>query len=119
MLISLRSYQQEAIQGFGKSAVAAEEVMKIFRQQAKEAKKLLSFGTFDDGKKGGKQKDNYLLDSLKAQQQAYKDDIYAFRAYGILIINEEERLAVERAKADGTYLQNKKDIQCLFFMFRG
>jgi len=106
--------QQEAIQGFGKSAVAAEEVMKIFRQQAKEAKKLLSFGTFDDGKKGGKQKDNYLLDSLKAQQQAYKDDIYAFRAYGILIINEEERLAVERAKTDGTYLQNKKDIHARY-----
>jgi hypothetical protein len=106
--------QQEAIQGFGKSAVAAEEVMKIFRQQAKEAKKLLSFGTFDDGKKGAKQKDNYLLESLKAQQQAYKDDIYAFRAYGILIINEEERLAVERAKTDGTYLQNKKDLHARY-----
>jgi hypothetical protein len=106
--------QQEAIQGFGKSAVAAEEVMKIFRQQAKEAKKLLSFGTFDDGKKGAKQKDTYTLDKLKAQQQAYKDDIYAFRAYGILIINEEERLAVERAKADGTYLQNKKDIHARY-----
>ena len=102
--------QQEAIQGFGKSAVAAEEVMKIFRQQAKEAKKLLSFGTFDEDKKGGKQKDNYLLDKLKAQQQAQKDDIYAFRAYGILIINEEERLAVVRAKVDGTYLNNKKEI---------
>jgi hypothetical protein len=88
--------------------------MKIFRQQAKEAKKLLSFGTFDDGKKGAKQKDTYTLDKLKAQQQAYKDDIYAFRAYGILIINEEERLAVERAKADGTYLQNKKDIHARY-----
>jgi len=102
--------QQEAIQGFGKSAVAAEEVMKIFRQQAKEAKKLLSFGTFDDGKKGAKQKDTYTLDKLKAQQQAYKDDIYAFRAYGILIINEEERLAIARATEDGTYLKNKKEI---------
>lgn len=40
--------QQEAIQGFGKSAVAAQEVMKLFRAQAKEAKKLLNFGTFDD-----------------------------------------------------------------------
>ena len=101
--------QQEAIQGFGKSAVAAEEVMKIFRQQAKEAKKLLSFGTFDDNK-GGNKKDNYLLDRLKSQQQAFKDDIYAFRAYGILIINEEERLAVARATKDGTYLNNKKEI---------
>jgi hypothetical protein len=63
------------------------------------------------GKKGGASpKDNFALDSLKAQQQAYKDDIYAFRAYGILIINEEERLAVARATEDGTYLKNKKEI---------
>ena len=56
-------------------------------------------------------KDTYLLDKLKAQQQAYKDDIYAFRNYGILIINEEERLAVSRAMVDGTYEKNKKDIR--------
>jgi hypothetical protein len=59
-------------------------------------------------------KDTYLLDSLKAKQQAYKDDIYAFRAYGILIINEEEKLAVARAKADGTYEKNKKDIHARY-----
>jgi hypothetical protein len=59
-------------------------------------------------------KDNYLLDSLKSQQQAYKDDIYAFRAYGILIINEEERLAKERAILDGTYLKNKKDLHARY-----
>lgn len=56
-------------------------------------------------------KDTYLLDKLKAQQQAYKDDIYAFRNYGILIINEEERLAVSRAMVDGSYEKNKKDIR--------
>lgn len=59
-------------------------------------------------------KDNYLLDSLKSQQQAYKDDIYSFRAYGILIINEEERLAKERAILDGTYLKNKKDLHARY-----
>lgn len=59
-------------------------------------------------------KDNYLLDSLKSQQQAYKDDIYQFRAYGILIINEEERIAKERAILDGTYLKNKKDLHARY-----
>ena len=59
-------------------------------------------------------KDTYTLDSLKAKQQAYKDDIYAFRTYGILIINEEERLSVARAKADGTYEKNKKDLHARY-----
>jgi hypothetical protein len=63
---------------------------------------------------GAKPKDNYLLDRLKSQQQAYKDDIYAFRAYGILIIKEEERLAVAKAKVDGTYEKNKKDIHARY-----
>jgi hypothetical protein len=66
------------------------------------------------GSTTGSPKDSYFLDSLRAKQKAYKDDIYAFRAYGILIINEEERLAVERAKTDGTYLQNKKDLHARY-----
>jgi hypothetical protein len=74
----------------------------------------ISLGGGDDKKGGASPKDNFALDSLRAKQKAYKDDIYAFRAYGILIINEEERLAVERAKTDGTYLQNKKDLHARY-----
>jgi hypothetical protein len=87
----------------------------------KEANKMLSDAGIKPtgkGKKGagagGAVKDNFALDSLRAKQKAYKDDIYAFRAYGILIINEEERLAVARAKADGTYEKNKKDIHARY-----
>jgi len=59
--------QQEAIQGFGKSAVAAQEVMKLFREQAKEAKKLLNFGTFDDKEGDATRKKNLkeYQDNLK------------------------------------------------------
>jgi hypothetical protein len=65
--------QQEAIQGFGKSAVAAEAVMKLFREQAKEAKKLLNFGTFDD--KGGKKgKTPQQLAEEKARLQKIAND---------------------------------------------
>ena len=87
---------------------AASDYLPIIDATVTAEAKLNEFK--DEGKKGGRQKDTYTLDSLKAKQQAYKDDIYAFRAYGILIINEEERLAVARAKEDGTYLQNKKEI---------
>jgi hypothetical protein len=91
---------------------AASDYLPIIDATVTAETKLNQFK--DDGKKGGKQKDTYVLDSLKAKQQAYKDDIYAFRAYGILIINEEERLAVARAKTDGTYEQNKKDIHARY-----
>ena len=87
---------------------AASDYLPIIDATVTAEAKLNEFK--DEGKKGGKQKDTYTLDRLKAQQQAYKDDIYKFRAYGILIINEEEKLAIARAKADGTYLQNKKEI---------
>jgi len=87
---------------------AASDYLPIIDATVTAEAKLNQFK--DEGKKGGKQKDTYVLDSLKAKQQAYKDDIYAFRAYGILIINEEERLAVARATEDGTYLKNKKEI---------
>jgi len=89
-------------------AKAASDYLPIIDATVTAEAKLNQFK--DEGKKGGKQKDTYVLDSLKAKQQAYKDDIYAFRAYGILIINEEERLAVARATEDGTYLKNKKEI---------
>jgi len=87
---------------------AASDYLPIIDATVTAEAKLNQFK--DEGKKGGKQKDTYTLDKLKAQQQAYKDDIYAFRAYGILIINEEERLAIARATEDGTYLKNKKEI---------
>jgi hypothetical protein len=84
----------------------------------KEANKMLSDAGIKPtgkGKKGagagGAVKDNFALDSLRAKQKAYKDDIYLFRDYGNLIINEEERIAVARAMADGTYEKNKKDLR--------
>ena len=91
---------------------AASEYLPIIDATVTAEAKLNQFK--DQGKKGGKQKDTYTLDRLKAQQQAYKDDIYAFRSYGLLIINEEEKLAVARAKADGTYEKNKKEIHARY-----
>jgi hypothetical protein len=43
-----------------------------------------------------KQNDS-LLNSLKAEQQLYKDDMFMKRAIGLDVLKEEERLAVEKA----------------------
>jgi hypothetical protein len=100
------------------SASSFDMLMSQGAALEKEANKMLSDAGIKPtgkGKKGGASpKDNFALDSLRAKQKAYKDDIYAFRAYGILIINEEERLAVARAKADGTYEKNKKELHARY-----
>jgi hypothetical protein len=55
------------------------------------------------GKKGAKEKvGTSALDNLKTQQKIYKDDLDMFFYYGSLIINEEERIAKERARIEGT-----------------
>jgi hypothetical protein len=99
----------------GKTAVGYEKIMNsAFKSVGEAAKKA---GVVPDVVKPATTKsvkNTYLLESLKAQQQAQKDDIYQFRVYGALIINEEERLAVSRAKIDGTYLQNKKNIHARY-----
>lgn len=54
------------------------------------------------------------LELLKSKQKTYKDDLDMFYYYGNLIINEEERIAKERAKIDGTYALERKDIEANF-----
>jgi hypothetical protein len=100
------------------SASSFDALMAQGADLEKEANKMLSDAGIKPtgkGKKGagagGAVKDNFALDSLRAKQKAYKDDIYLFRDYGNLIINEEERIAVARAMADGTYEKNKKDLR--------
>jgi len=97
------------------SASSFDMLMSQGADLEKEANKMLSNAGIKPsggGKKGGgAAKDTYTLDSLRAKQKAYKDDIYLFRDYGNLIINEEERIAVARAMADGTYEKNKKDLR--------
>jgi FtsZ-binding cell division protein ZapB len=57
---------------------------------------------------------NSGLDALKSQQKIYKDDLDMFYYYGNLIINEEERIAKERARIGGTLGKELKDIEANF-----
>jgi hypothetical protein len=116
-LMMVRAY--ESLDRGKQNLIGLEEEQKSLNDETKIFKDIIDAnitaiqklnGYTEDGGTGKKVKNTYLLDSLKAKQQAYKDDIYLFRTYGLLIINEEERLAVARAKEDGTYLQNKKEI---------
>ena len=105
--------QQEAIKGFGKSAVAAEDVMKIFRKQAQDAKALLKFGSFDNKKSTSVntlQDPNIAL--LEAKKQYYKDDLLMSASYEQEILAAKRDLAVRQAeleKKDGAYIQTIKD----------
>jgi hypothetical protein len=64
------------------------------------------------GKKGDKEKvSTSALDNLKTQQKIYKDDLDMFFYYGSLIINEEERIAKERARIEGTLGKDLANIE--------
>ena len=54
------------------------------------------------------------LDALKSQQKIYKDNLDMFYYYGNLIINEEERIAKERARIEGTLGKELTDIEANF-----
>lgn len=59
----------------------------------------------NEGKKNTKKaklnQDDSLLKKLKAEQQLYKDDMFMKRAISLEIVNEEEKLAVQKAKFEG------------------
>jgi hypothetical protein len=57
---------------------------------------------------------NSELEALKSKQKIYKDDLDMFYYYGNLIINEEERIAKERARIEGTLGKELKDIEANF-----
>lgn len=54
--------------------------------------------------------DNSLLNRLKSEQALYKDDMFMKRAIGLEILNEEERLAVEKATFEKASVQTLLNI---------
>ena len=88
------------------SASSFDMLMSQGAALEKEANKMLSdAGIKPTGKgKGGKtstpalKQDKTLLNSLKSEQQLYKDDLFMKRAIGLEVLKEEKRLAVEEAK---------------------
>jgi len=93
----------------GKTAVGYEKIMKdAFKAVGEAAKKAGVVPGVETNKPDLKQNTS-LLNSLKAEQQLYKDDMFMKRAIGLEVLNEEERLAVEKAKfnkASSTELLN-------------
>jgi hypothetical protein len=58
--------------------------------------------------------DTSLLEKLKKEQKLYKDDLGMFYHYGSLIIQEEERLAIQRAEFEKASAQEILNIRSGF-----
>jgi hypothetical protein len=103
----------------GKEVSAANKSVKFLDGFLKNVKTEISkfakennFNLFDFADNKNKtQVDTSELDALKSKQKTYKDNMDMFYYYGNLIIDEEERIAIERAKIDGTYAKSKNSIE--------
>jgi hypothetical protein len=61
------------------------------------------------------EQDKSLLEKLKKEQKLYKDNLGMFYHYGSLIINEEQRLAIERANYEKLSSEEIKNIKAGFY----
>jgi hypothetical protein len=102
----------------GKTAVGYEKIMNAAFKSAGEAAKkagvVAGVAPGSTGKAVLKQ-DKTLLNSLKSEQQLYKDDLFIKRAIGLEVLKEEKRLAVEEAvfnkASKGTLLNIDRDFE--------
>ena len=103
--------QKDAIQAAGKNAVAAEEVWKILKDQLKNAKKDLKFGSFGDPKeaeaalkqqqKVNEQVIQNLIDAKKQEIKMVQDDAFAKFEVSKQLAQLEKNLALEKLKNAG------------------
>jgi hypothetical protein len=75
--------------GLKAAGLSDQEIADIFKKFQSARDKFAKSGTLNQ--------DNSLLNSLKSEQALYKDDMFMKRAIGLEILNEEERLAIEKA----------------------
>jgi hypothetical protein len=83
---------------------AMDQYFKAFKEAGLSDKEIADiFKKFNDArnrafaKSNALNQDDSLLNSLKAEQSLYKDDMFMKRAIGLEILKEEERLAIEKA----------------------
>lgn len=103
--------QKDAIQSAGKNAVAAENVWKILKEQLKQAKKDLKFGSFADPKdaenaikqqqKVNEQVLQNLIDAKKQEIKMVEDDAFAKFEVSKQLAELEKKLALEKLQNAG------------------
>ena len=103
--------QKDAIQSAGKNAVAAEQVWTILKEQLKNAKKDLKFGSFADPKeaeaalkqqqKVNEQTIQNLIDAKKQEIKMVQDDAFAKFEVSKQLAQLEKNLALEKLKNAG------------------
>jgi hypothetical protein len=96
-----------------------EKQNKVLGDQRKKYEDIYNVNaTFELDKGDGNNKklnqDTSLLERLKKEQKLYKDNLAVFYQYGTLIIKEEERIAIQRAKSEKASAEEIKNIRAGF-----
>ena len=97
-----KANQAETVKGLREEEAANLAVAEAINQKIKELKDSAVYTKFvgKDLPKESTTKqevDTSRLDTLKKEQQLYKDDIYKFKDYADLIAEEEKKVALKRA----------------------
>ncbi|MFY8248185.1 MAG: hypothetical protein ACOVJ5_00610, partial [Gloeomargaritales cyanobacterium] len=116
-----RENQQAAIKDAGLNAVAAEKVWNTLKEQVKDAKKDLKFGSFADPKdaqKAIKQQEAVnekiiqdLIDAKKQEVKMVEDDAFAKFEVSKQLAQLEKRLALEKLKNAGYTAQQQAALE--------
>jgi len=94
-----------------KSVKFLDEFLKNVKTQISKFAKENNFNLFDLGGDGPKPKvSTKALDALKSQAKLYEDDLFTRRHYNLLILAEEERIALKQAEIDKLSSDEKKSI---------
>jgi len=84
-----------------KSVTFLDGFLKNVKKEISKFAKENNFNLFDLGEDGPKPKvSTKALDALKSQAKLYEDDLFTRRYYNLLVLKEEERVALEQAKID-------------------
>jgi len=99
------------VQAANKNVTFLDSFLKNVKTQITNFAKDNNFNLFDLGGDGPKPKvSTKALDALKSQAKLYEDDIFTKRYYNLLVLDEEEKLAMKQAEIDKLSSDEKKSI---------
>lgn len=99
------------VQAATKNVTFIESFLKNVKSQISKFAKENQFNLFDLGGDDTKPKvSTKALDALKSQAKLYEDDLFTRRYYNLLVLDEEERVALKQAEIDKLSKEEKASI---------
>jgi hypothetical protein len=99
------------VQAANKSATFLDGFLKNVKTEISKFAKENNFNLFDLGGDGPKPTvSTKALEALKSQAKLYEDDIFTRRYYNLLVLDEEERVALKQAEIDKLSSDDRKAI---------